>query len=139
MSYLSERISYLKGLSEGMSFEEDTKESRFMTALVSVMEEMVESIDDLEDQNVDLMERVHELEEQLQDFYVGCDCEHHQEDQEDDDEDEVYDQFVAIECPECGEIVYFDQAMLQSDNDLICPECNASIVETVEDEDDEED
>ena len=49
---------------------------------------------------------------------------------DDEDEDEDYfdeDDFVEVECPHCGETVYFDQEMLEGD-DLICPNCNETIL-----------
>ena len=38
------------------------------------------------------------------------------EDEEDDEDEDYFDEedFVEVECPHCGETVYFDQEMLQA-------------------------
>lgn len=136
MSYLSERISYLKGLAEGLNIDRETREGRFMLALVSVMDDMADVLDEMEGQNAELLDAIEDLQ--------GTGYRFRTDDALDDDDgqdgSDIYEEFVALECPECGEVVYFDQSMLHSENDLICPECNAPIVTNVaETEDDEED
>lgn len=128
MSYLSERISYLGGLAEGMEIGNETKEGRFLLALVSVMKEMVETIDEIEEKNEELLDYVQVLEEKILD----------ESGLEDDTEEyeNLCERFFAVECPECGEVVYFDQNMADSDNVLICPECNAPIKDPDDDEED---
>jgi len=136
MSYLSERVSYLKGLAEGLNIDRETREGRFMLALVAVMDELVDALDELEEQNAELLDAVEDLQ--------GTGYRFRTDDRLDDDGEDgsdIYEEFVALECPECGEVVYFDQSMLHSENDLICPECNAPIVTNIaetEDGDDED-
>ena len=48
--------------------------------------------------------------------------------------DDFDDDFVEVECPHCGETVYFDQDMLESDEELICPNCNKPVIPTVQDD-----
>ena len=57
---------------------------------------------------------------------------------EDEDEDEEDDDFVELQCPECGETIYFDEDMLESGEELLCPNCNALLVPTLEEDDDGE-
>ncbi|HAL74053.1 MAG TPA: hypothetical protein DCM45_03040, partial [Clostridiales bacterium] len=85
MSYLSERISYIRGLAEGLRIEDENDQGRFMLALVSVMEEIVETIDEIEENNEELLDYLQALEEKLSAW---------QEDEdgyEDFDNDEEYD------------------------------------------------
>ena len=35
--------------------------------------------------------------------------------------------FFEVVCPACGETIYFDEDMLDSDDGLICPCCNEPI------------
>ncbi|MFZ5975126.1 MAG: CD1247 N-terminal domain-containing protein [Bacillota bacterium] len=123
MSYLSERISYIRGLAEGMNIESETKEGRFLMALVSVTEEMVEAIDEIEDNNEELLDYIQVLEEKVS--FLDDDLEEYDED--DDEYADLCERFLAVECPECGEIVYFDHSMAGSGNELICPECNTPL------------
>ena len=46
--------------------------------------------------------------------------------------------FVELQCPECGETIYFDEDMLESGEELLCPNCNALLVPTLEEDDDGE-
>ena len=124
MSYLSERISYIHGLAEGMDIENDTKEGRFLMALVSVISEMVEAIDEIEESNDELLDYVQVLEEK-----IDGDSEEYADDDDEDEYTDLSERFLAFECPECGEVVYFDHAMMDSDNELICPECNTPITD----------
>jgi len=41
---------------------------------------------------------------------------------------------VELSCPSCGEIIYLDQEMLESGDELICPGCNAELVPTLDEE-----
>ena len=59
-------------------------------------------------------------------------------DDEDEDGDEEDDDFVELQCPECGETIYFDEDMLESGEELLCPNCNALLVPTLEEDDDGE-
>ena len=52
--------------------------------------------------------------------------------------DEEDDDFVELQCPECGETIYFDEDMLESGEELLCPNCNALLVPTLEEDDDGE-
>ena len=57
---------------------------------------------------------------------------------EDEDGDDEDDDFVELQCPECGETIYFDEDMLESGEELLCPNCNALLVPTLEEADDGE-
>ena len=60
------------------------------------------------------------------------------DDEEDEDGDDEDDDFVELQCPECGETIYFDEDMLESGEELLCPNCNALLVPTLEEDDDGE-
>ncbi len=123
MGYMKEKVAYLRGLAEGMEIGGDPQ-GKLVNAIIAVMDEMADSVDDLEVAAQEVDECLDELYEEVdsieEDLYG---------DEDDDDED-----FVEIECPNCGETVYFDQSMLESDEDLICPNCNEPIVPAFSDD-----
>lgn len=49
MENLFEKISYLKGLAEGLDLDNESKEGKVLVKLIDVLQEMYEEIDDLYD------------------------------------------------------------------------------------------
>lgn len=148
MSNLNEKIAYLKGLAHGLAFEEDSREGKMMLAIIDVLSEMEVSLQELQAENDENVECVFELESRLDEIEAlcevdSCDCDDEccDDDEFDDEVDfmDINDDFISFQCPNCGEIVYFDQAMLKTEDDLICPNCKASMLEDEEDEDDDDD
>ena len=43
-------------------------------------------------------------------------------------DDDFDDDFVEMTCPHCGETVYFDIDLIESDDELMCPNCNEIII-----------
>lgn len=120
MSVLSEKVAYLKGLFEGAEFSEKDKETKVFRAIIDVLGELSSEAGNL-DERLDEVEAVlEEVDEDLADL---------EDDYYAEDEDE--DDFIEVECPDCGETVYFDMNMLDS-ADLVCPNCEALICETEE-------
>ena len=46
---------------------------------------------------------------------------------DEDDEEPLEDDFLEVVCPSCGETIYFDEDMLDSEDGLICPNCNEPV------------
>ncbi|MEG1524018.1 MAG: hypothetical protein RRZ24_06415 [Clostridia bacterium] len=120
MSYISEKVSYLDGLADGMEIEKDPNGKLLkgiieaLGAIAEQMEEQDEVVDDLSDCIDDIYD---ELDECFED-----------DDDDDDDDDEFNeDDFIEVDCPHCGETIYFDENMIDSEDGLICPCCNESI------------
>ena len=119
MSILFEKVSYLKGLADGMEIDASTKEGKLLLNIIDALEEFAEVIDDIDEDLSELDDAVLDLEEDLTSL-------------EDDFYDETYiDEF---ECPECGETIYLDEDML--DEPIICPNCGKELELEDEDEDD---
>ena len=124
---LTEKMSYLKGLLDGMEIDTTTKEGKALIQMTEVMQEMVNCVDDLQAQVDELSELcdildsdLGEVEEDLYDFDdCSCDC-----DCDCDDEDEDYDfdsdELYEVCCPECGDTVILDEYMLE-EGSIDCP------------------
>lgn len=129
---LSEKMSYLKGLLDGMEIDTTTKEGKALVQMTEVMQEMANCVDDLQTQVDELSELcdildsdLGEVEEDLYDFDdcdFSCDCGCEDDDDFDFDNDELYE----VCCPECGDTVILDEYMLE-EGSIDCPNCGSCL------------
>lgn len=139
---IAEKISYLKGLAEGLKVDESTNEGRIIKGILDVLADMNEYICDMDDELEAALECVDEISEDLADVEdevygecgCGCDCDCDCDDDYEECEDDIYE----IECPECGELVYADGETIET-QDIYCPKCKKVIEVEVPDEDEDED
>ena len=100
----TESLGYLKGLIEGLDLGDNKKETKVFSAIVDVLSNLVEDIDDMTDGVEMLADQVDAVDEDLADLeeYVyddyddECDCD---DCCDDDDEDE---EEFEVECPLCN-------------------------------------
>ena len=122
---VTEKVAYLKGLMEGLSVDETSKEGKIFKAVVDVLDDLAMSVEDLEDYTAELTEQVDAVDEDLDslenDFYGECDC-------CDDDEDEEY---YDITCPSCGDEFSVDEDTLL-EGGIECPNCGEHLEFDVE-------
>jgi len=113
MTDLKAKVAYLQGLSNGLDLSPDSKEGKLFQGIIEVLDDFADSVGDLE-----------EGQEQLEDYLDTIDEDLYQlEDEllEDSDRD-----FIEVECPRCGETVYFD-SHIPEDEDVVevtCPNCD---------------
>lgn len=136
---IAEKVSYIKGLAEGMKLDESTNEGKVINAILDVLGDIALNIEDIDADLEDLTDVVTDLEEgvsELEDEVYGeddCDC---------DDcccEDDMYEitcpncgntittdfdviSSGSIECPNCGEALEFDLSALEDECDCGCEE-----------------
>ena len=122
---LNEKISYLKGLIEGLNIDANSKEGKIYNAIIDVLEDAALSIEDLDDEVALLNQVVDEIDEDLGSV--------EEELMDDYDDEEYYD----VECPECGEEITLDED-LALDGEVICPSCGAHFEFEIDDECDDE-
>ena len=151
---LTEKISYIKGLAEGLSLDESKPEVKVINAIVDLLDDMAYSVSDMEDLYDDLSAQVDEIDQDLADVESDvyddeyddcCDC------CDDEDEENPFYEVTCgacgqklnvsedvllegeIECPNCGELLEFDFSDL-FDEDSCCSEdgctCDCCDVET---------
>ena len=116
---VTERVAYLRGLLEGMELDTDKKEGKLWNAVLAILDELAESVCDLEQRNAELSDEVDELYEELsaveEDFL--------------DDEDllsDTDDSLYQVICPTCNEVIYMDDALL-SEGCTVCPACGEEL------------
>lgn len=116
-----EKVAYLKGLLEGMDVNKESKEGKVIAAVVDVLTDMANDMEDLSDCVAEMGAQVDEIDEDLDalesDYYddeCDCDC--------DCDEDELYE----VTCPACGEEFGVEEADLL-DGSVDCPACGETL------------
>ena len=133
MGYTKEKVAYLRGVADGMDLGDD-KYARLFRLIIDTLDEMADTVDENEEAIIDMDECIDDMCDELSDI---DDCLDALLDNDDDDDDD----FIEIECPHCGDTVFFDQSMLEGDEPLVCPSCNEPVIPAfdVEDVEDDED
>ena len=133
----TESLGYLKGLIEGLDLGDNKKETKVFSAIVDVLSNLVEDIDDMTDGVEMLADQVDAVDEDLADLeeYVydddyddECDC----DDCCDDDEEEF-----EVKCPLCNTPFTVD-AETALNGTVPCPNCGEMLEFEVEEADDED-
>ena len=113
---ISEKVAYLKGLAEGLDLDtEKSKEGKLISVMIGILEEVAMSIEDLEENDLDLGEEIDALSDDLADveeIVYGDDF----------DEDEDEDDYFEVECPNCEEPLIIDDEAL-AEGMIQCPNC----------------
>ena len=86
---------------------------------------MTDNIAQLETDQETSQEQIDLIDEDLTDLEEFV-YEDEDEDDEEGDEDDDYG-FFEVDCPNCHEKVYLDEDMLDSDDDITCPNCKEVI------------
>ncbi|MBE6729627.1 MAG: hypothetical protein E7568_05275 [Ruminococcaceae bacterium] len=138
MMTITEKAAYIKGLAEGLGIDEATKEGKVINAIIDLLSDITADLEDTEDACAELAEQINAVDEdlaELEDFIYeeyededdecccGCDCE--------DDEDE---ELFEVECPNCHDVIYIDDRMLE-DEGMICPNCGTKLEFDLEEDD----
>ena len=105
MSKLSDRVSYLKGLAEGMEVGEDSKMGKLVLAIIDTLGETAEAIQHLVDEHAELDEYVESIDDDLAEIEEALFDDDDDDDEYDDDDDD--DDLIECECPHCQNTIYF--------------------------------
>lgn len=122
----TESLGYLKGLIEGLDLGDNKKETKVFSAIVDVLSNLVEDIDDMTDGVEMLADQVDAVDEDL------ADLEEYVYDDYDDDEEEF-----EVECPLCNTPFTVD-AETALNGSVPCPNCGEMLEFEVEEADDED-
>lgn len=131
----TESLGYLKGLLDGLDLDENKKETKVFKAIVDVLTNLTEDVDDMTEGMELLAEQIDGVDDDLADLeeYVyddddddccGCDC-------RGDDDDEY-----EVTCPNCGEEMVVDYDTVMEGN-FECPNCGETLQFEFECDDDE--
>ena len=150
MSKLTDKISYLQGLAEGMKLNPEKDSHRLILGILDVLGEVGDSFEALAESHGELADYVESIDQDLADLeaeiyddedekYAGDedddDEDDDDEDDEDDDEDEdeddeddeELDSVLTYECPHCHKEVELDPDELDLEEDHPCPSCGKEL------------
>lgn len=124
---VTEKVAYLKGLAQGLGMDADNKQDKLIAAIIDVLDDVALSIADLEAGLDELGEQVNDIDEDLaaveEDFYdddCDCGCGH-------GDCDCCADDFIEVNCPQCGETICLDPDTLENEDSIVCPNCKTDL------------
>ncbi len=139
MENISKQIAYLRGLMDGLDYDDNSKEGRIFDCILNVLDEIDASIDDLYDYQDEIAEQVDIIDEDLaaieSEFAEECDCDC---DCCCDDYDEDDLEYYELDCPTCGETICIDEDFFDGDDEIVCPKCGETIEIDLDDDEIEE-
>ena len=133
MSKLTDRISYLKGMADGMKLNMDKDANKLMMEMLTVMGEMAEEMAAMTEAHNDLNEYVESIDDDLANLEETLFGEDELEEDEEElldgeDDDELgEDDLILYACPHCGSELEFHASDVDFDEDYLCPECQKPI------------
>lgn len=155
MKDLTNKISYIQGLADGLSLASKSDEGKVVTELIEVVKELCckvcdnekymdnlsESIDELDDVLVELADEIEELQDDMSESsYLDYDDDElsfaPDSDFFDDDDDDS--ELFEMECPECHEDIMIDYDMLDENNCIVCTNCGQTIELNIDFNDEED-
>ncbi len=120
---ITEKVAYIKGLMEGMELDTSNPQSKVLSSIVNLLEDISLEISDINkcyDEVVDQLDAVDEdlylLEENFySDEDCSCGC-----------EEEDNGIFYEVTCPTCGETVCVSEPVIL-DGSIDCPNCGENL------------
>ncbi|MBQ6815661.1 MAG: hypothetical protein IJP26_00315 [Clostridia bacterium] len=128
---ISERISYVKGLAEGMKLDTEKNEGKIIAEMLEILSDISDEIDAIEDAQFDLGDQIDAVDEDLStlediiyedDEEDECSCCSGECDCGCNDEDDLYE----VTCPNCNDTIYIDAEMLEEEG-IDCPNCGTNL------------
>ena len=117
---ISEKVSYIKGLAEGMKLDDATNEGKLLLAILDALTDIAYQLEEMDADLNDMAEVVGDIEESLGDLeeevygdgeaghHCDCGCE---------DED-----MYEITCPKCENSIVVDFDVIAA-GEILCPNC----------------
>ena len=135
MSKLTDKVSYLKGLADGMKLNMDKDANKLILEILGALGDFAEEMQAITDAHDELNEYVESIDDDLADLE---DTLFGDEEEDEEDEDIEIDDIITYACPECGHEIEFHADDVDLSEDYLCPACGKPIFPEIE-EDDEDD
>ncbi len=125
---LTEKIAYIKGLTEGLALDETKPEVKVLKAIIDLLDDVAYDVKDLEELYDELSEEVDEIDQDLADveeeLYGDDDDEEDYDDYDDFDDEE--EPFYEVTCDSCGEKINVSEDVLL-EGEITCPNCGETL------------
>ncbi len=136
----NEKVSYLKGLADGLGISDSTNEGKLMLAIIDVLEGMADDLDAVDAHAKSLSDSIDDISEDMEYLEDLCMGETPGETYEDiygdyDDEDDACsgccgcstdEQEYEVTCPKCGETITVYEEDLNFGS-IRCPKCDSEL------------
>ncbi len=123
MSRLTDKISYLRGLSEGMKLDPKKDSHRLIQGIIEVLGEVGTSFDALAEAHGEMNEYLESMDASLADLEAAV----YEGDAEEAAEENPESGSIQYECPHCGTVVEIDPEDVDFDEDALCPACGKEL------------
>ncbi|NLG93404.1 MAG: hypothetical protein GX485_07620 [Clostridiales bacterium] len=114
-----EKVSYIRGLAEGLELDESKKEVKVINAIIDLLDDMALSIAEMQESFDDMTDQLDAVDEDLgaleDDFYGDG-----------DDEDDDGECYYEVTCPNCHETICLSEDIVE-DGQMDCPNCGESL------------
>ena len=132
---IAEKVSYIKGLAEGLKLNTETNEGKILAAIIDVLGDIAINIEDIDADLADLTDVVGDVEDSLMDLEdeVYGDGDDSEYDGDFDDDDALYE----ITCPNCNNTITADYDVLAKGT-IDCPNCGSTLEFDLDQLDDEQ-
>ena len=110
----TERVSYIRGLTEGLELDTDKKEVKVINAIIDLLDDLSSSVSEIEDDLNDMSDQIDAIDDDLgsleDDFY----------DADEEDECENDGCYYQVTCPNCNETVCLSEDTVK-EGSIDCP------------------
>ncbi len=138
MSKLTDRISYLRGLAEGMKLNPDKDSHRLILGILDVLGEVGESFEALAESHGELSDYVESIDEDLADLEADLYDDENEQGAE-SEEEKPFENTIEYECPHCGAMIDIDPDDVDFDEETVCPVCGEDLFPELPDGAEEDD
>ena len=151
---VSDKVSYLKGLADGLDLDKNSKEGKLFAAIIDTLDTICCELTAIEESAEALNDEVDAISEDLEDVenVVFDDDDDFDEDEDEDDEDDSSacpgccakggdgeDGFIyEVKCPACDCEFTVDEDALAL-VEVVCPECGENLEFDFSEDDEDED
>ncbi len=118
----NEKVAYLRGLMDGLKMGEDNDTAKVLRAIVDVLGDFAEEIDELSELYDELSDQVDEID---QDLSIVEDDLYDEDDDDFDDFDEDSEYYEVV-CPKCGDEICVSEDVL-IEGGVECPSCGENL------------
>ncbi len=134
MSKLTDKISYLQGLAEGMKLNPEKDSHRLILGMLDVLGDVGDTLDALVEAQGEIVERINVMDDELTDLeddFYGEECDPEEEayesEEEDGEEEDGPAGPVLYECPHCHTTVEIDPDSPDLSEESLCPACGKEL------------
>lgn len=113
MQDITEKVSYLQGLSEGLNISEGSPQGKIISGILGVLNEIADEINGINREISFMRDYIESVDDDLLEL----------------EQSTADDEFMELECRNCGEPLYVESDILDDEDviEIICPNCNEVI------------